>query len=64
MVRDEVRAFILNNGDEKYKKFHIGLTPGIDAGHTAGIKVPVLRDYAKQHDAWVNRYYRLYAPKK
>ncbi len=48
MVRDEVRAFILNNGDEKYKKFHIGLTPGIDAGHTAGIRVPVLRDYAKQ----------------
>lgn len=26
--------------------------------------VTALRDYAKQHDAWVNRYYRLYAPKK
>ena len=48
MIKDDVRAFILQNGDGKYRDFHIGLTPGIDEEHTAGVRVPVLRQYAKQ----------------
>ncbi|MBQ9519138.1 MAG: DNA alkylation repair protein [Firmicutes bacterium] len=48
MIREEIRAFIIENGEEKFKKFHIGLTPGIDEQHTAGVRVPVLRDYAKK----------------
>lgn len=48
MIKDDVRKFIKDNADEKFKQFHVGLTPGIDAEHTAGIRLPVLRAYAKE----------------
>ena len=47
-MKTDHREFLFANSDEKYKAFHIKLTPGIDENKVIGVRVPVLRDYAKK----------------
>ncbi len=48
MTNDEIKDFLRQNGEEKYKKFHISLTPGLNEERAVGVRVPVLRKYAKE----------------
>ena len=43
---DEIREKILELADEKYKEFHSGLCP--NTNNIVGVRVPVLRNYAKE----------------
>lgn len=42
----EVRAFLEENADPGYREFHGNLLPGTE--HIMGVRLPVLRKYAKQ----------------
>ena len=37
--------------DEKYREFHCRLIPGVDKNRVIGIRVPVLRKFAKKYTA-------------
>lgn len=43
---DEIRQRIFELADEEYKKFHSGLCP--NTNNIVGVRVPVLRDFAKE----------------
>lgn len=43
---DEIREKIFELADEKYKEFHSGLCP--NTNNIVGVRVPVLRNYAKE----------------
>lgn len=45
-MKQKVKEKLLELADLKYKEFHSGLCPGI--GNIIGIRVPVLRNYAKE----------------
>ncbi|MCR4717317.1 MAG: DNA alkylation repair protein [Lachnospiraceae bacterium] len=47
-VNEEIRKFLFENADEKYRDFQAGLTPSVDALDFIGIRTPVLRKYAKE----------------
>lgn len=47
MVND-IRAHLLSMEDLGYKKFHSALMPTVDADTIIGVRVPVLRKYAKE----------------
>lgn len=42
----DIKQDLLKMQDEKYKNFHSGLCPGVN--NIIGIRIPVLRDYAKK----------------
>ena len=42
----KIRQDLLNSADKKYKEFHSSLCPGTD--NIIGVRVPVLRNYAKK----------------
>ncbi|MBQ8941913.1 MAG: DNA alkylation repair protein [Firmicutes bacterium] len=44
----EIKDFLLENADEKHRDFHVSLTPGLEKDKTLGIKIPVLRKFAKE----------------
>lgn len=46
MKSKDFKDDLINLADKKYKEFHSGLCPGVD--NILGIRVPVLRDYAKK----------------
>lgn len=46
MRLEEVRKKIFELADEKYKEFHSGLCPNND--NIVGVRVPILRNYAKE----------------
>jgi len=45
-MQDRIIRDLFNLADEKYKKFHSGLCPGTD--NIIGVRVPILRKYAKE----------------
>ena len=45
-MKQEIKNKLLELSDEKYKKFHSGLCPGTT--NIIGVRVPVLRNYAKE----------------
>ncbi len=45
-MKQKIKEELINLQDKKYKQFHSGLCPGID--NIIGIRVPVLRNYAKE----------------
>ena len=45
-IKETVKKELLDLSDEKYKEFHSNLCPGTD--NIIGIRVPILRDYAKK----------------
>lgn len=45
-MKQKIKEKLLELADLKYKEFHSGLCPGI--GNIIGIRVPVLRNYAKE----------------
>ncbi len=47
-MTNDIRADLLSMKDEEYKKFHSALMPTIDPDSIIGIRVPVLRKYAKE----------------
>lgn len=47
-MKCDIRADLLSMKDEEYKKFHSALMPTIDPDTIIGIRVPVLRKYAKE----------------
>lgn len=47
-MTDKIREQLLSLGDAEYKCFHTALMPGIDPDTVIGIRVPVLREYAKK----------------
>ena len=44
-MNEEIRKNIFALADEKYKEFHGGLCP--NTNNIVGVRVPVLRNYAK-----------------
>ena len=46
MTNEEIRCFLTEHADEKYKTFNSGLIPGTDP--IIGVRVPVMRGLAKQ----------------
>ena len=46
MTTEEIREHLFGLSDEAYQKFHSGLVPGNDT--ILGVRVPVLRNYAKE----------------
>ncbi len=42
---NELREQLIKLSDEKFKNFHSNLCPGVDS--ILGIKLPILRDFAK-----------------
>lgn len=47
-MENEIRNYLFENRDEKYKKFHASLCPGAEEDYIIGVRLPVLRAYAKQ----------------
>lgn len=45
-MKQEIKERLFELADQKYKEFHSGLCPGVD--NIIGVRVPVLRNYAKQ----------------
>lgn len=45
-MKEKIRKELKELADETYKEFHSGLCPGTD--NILGVRVPILRDYAKQ----------------
>ena len=45
-LKEEVKEKLHKLSDEKYKKFHTVLCPGVD--NILGVRVPILRNYAKE----------------
>lgn len=45
-MKEEIKKELFKLADKKYKEFHGGLCPGTD--NIIGVRVPVLRDYAKR----------------
>lgn len=45
-MENEIRKKIFELADEKYKQFHSGLCPNIN--NIVGVRVPILRNYAKE----------------
>ena len=45
-MHKKIRQDLLNLADKKYKEFHSSLCPGTD--NIIGVRVPILRDYAKK----------------
>ena len=45
-MKDKIKQELFKLADKKYKEFHEGLCPGTE--NIIGIRVPVLRDYAKR----------------
>ena len=45
-INIEIKKHLFELSDEEYKKFHSGLCPNTD--NILGVRVPILRDYAKQ----------------
>ncbi len=45
-MEEEIRKDLFNMQDKKYKEFHSSLSPNVD--NIIGIRVPVLRNYAKE----------------
>lgn len=45
-IKEDVKKRLFELSDKKYKEFHGGLCPGTD--NIIGVRVPVLRDYAKK----------------
>lgn len=45
-MKQEIKEKLFELADPKYKEFHSGLCPGVD--NIIGVRVPVLRNYAKQ----------------
>lgn len=45
-MEEEIRKDLFNMQDKKYKEFHSSLSPNVD--NIIGIKVPILRNYAKE----------------
>ena len=48
LMKDAVRKELLSMQDEAYKSFHSKLMPTVDADSVIGIRVPILRKYAKK----------------
>ena len=47
-MRNEIREQLLSLSDTDYKSFHTALMPGIDPDTVIGIRIPVLREFAKK----------------
>ena len=47
-MNEDILNFLLENRDEKYRKFHASLCPGADEEYIIGVRIPVLRAYAKK----------------
>ena len=45
-LKTEIKKHLFEIADEKYKEFHSGLCPNTD--NILGVRVPILREYAKQ----------------
>jgi len=47
-IKDNITKKIFELSDEKYRVFQARLMPNIDIENIVGVRVPILRDYAKQ----------------
>ncbi|MBE6606059.1 MAG: DNA alkylation repair protein [Ruminococcaceae bacterium] len=48
MIKSEIRNTLLSMGEEGYKDFSASLMPTVDKNKVIGIRIPVLRKYAKR----------------
>ena len=47
-MTNKIRRELIELGDEKYKAFHSRLIPTVDADRVIGVRMPALKDYAKE----------------
>jgi len=47
-ISEEIRAALMEHGEQKYKAFHSTLVPTQEKSHILGVRVPVIRGIAKQ----------------
>ena len=47
----EIQQFLLSNADQKYRSFSLPLIPTVDEKTFIGVRLPVLKKYAKELDA-------------
>ena len=47
---DKIRQFLLDNQDEKYRDFTLPLLPNIDEKTFIGVRLPIIKKYAKDLD--------------
>ena len=47
-MTNKIRRELIALGDEKYKAFHSRLIPTVDADRVIGVRMPALKDYAKE----------------
>ncbi len=47
-MRDEIRSRLLEMGDADYRKFSASLIPDAGRGKLLGVRLPVLREYARE----------------
>lgn len=44
----EIQTFLIDSADPKYRAFTLPLIPGIDEGSFLGVRLPVIKKYAKE----------------
>ncbi len=47
---DEIKEFLLSNRDDKYRDFTLPLIPNVDKESFIGVRLPILKKYAKELD--------------
>lgn len=48
MIEEEIKEYLYENKDEGYAKFVSGLIPTIDSDRIIGVRMPILKKYAKE----------------
>ncbi len=48
MNTNEIEEYLFENQDLKYKDFQIKLTPGISTENVIGVRIPIIRKFAKE----------------
>ena len=61
---DKIQAFLLENRDEKYRSFTLPLIPNIDEKTVIGVRLPIIKKYAKDLDQKSREYFLKSLPHK
>ena len=61
---NEIREYLLQNRDEKYRDFTLPLLPNIDQETFIGVRLPIIKKYAKELDENKRRDFLNFLPHK
>lgn len=48
MTNKEIRKYLFDNQDKEYRLFQIKLTPGVDPESVIGVRLPIIKAFAKE----------------